>query len=132
MIEKDIIITSHCLKVDGDGLSKLFLLLARSLYYGLCRFRRKAESRILWADVVCIDQEKDSEKSYQVNMMDAFYSQANNVLVWLGDVDDSVPSTAFRYIRDMSLQMEANASLCTGEARSGPWTFLGASSALIT
>lgn len=42
-----------------------------------------------WIDAICINQQDDSERSHQVNMMGTIYSEASSVLVWLGpgDVD---------------------------------------------
>ena len=38
----------------------------------------------LWVDAVCINQRDDSEKAAQVGMMASLYSQAEEVIVWLG------------------------------------------------
>lgn len=40
--------------------------------------------RILWVDAICIDQTNESERNHQVNQMGDVYSQATQVLVWLG------------------------------------------------
>lgn len=39
---------------------------------------------LYWIDAICINQQDDSERSHQVNMMGNIYSAASLVLVWLG------------------------------------------------
>ena len=39
----------------------------------------------LWIDAICINQENDAEKGYQVKQMRKIYSQARSVIVWFGD-----------------------------------------------
>ena len=47
------------------------------------------EEMRLWVDAVCINQQDDDEKSYQVAMMADIYKHATNTVVWVGDeVDD--------------------------------------------
>ncbi|XP_024394753.1 heterokaryon incompatibility protein 6, OR allele [Physcomitrium patens] len=45
---------------------------------------RPLESRRLWADAVCINQEDVTEKNFQVPLMKEIYSGAEQVLSWLG------------------------------------------------
>jgi hypothetical protein len=44
---------------------------------------------VLWADAICIDQHSMIERNHQVTMMQQIYSEANEVLVWLGEEADS-------------------------------------------
>lgn len=39
---------------------------------------------LYWIDAICINQQDDSERGHQVNMMGTIYSEARFVLVWLG------------------------------------------------
>ena len=49
------------------------------------RYLRSREiDRILWADAVCINQANDKERGHQVQQMGEIYSQAENVIFWLG------------------------------------------------
>lgn len=48
------------------------------------------ETRVLWIDAICINQEDNAEKTHQVNLMPYIYSCAAEVLVWLGS---STPET---------------------------------------
>ncbi|KAK7702275.1 hypothetical protein SLS64_009853 [Diaporthe eres] len=58
----------------------------------------------IWADAVCINQQDLDERSAQVALMGRIYSQASQVLVWLGPADDST-QTAFDFIRDFASRM---------------------------
>jgi hypothetical protein len=66
------------------------LPVTRQLYEALSSLRYRCSERILWADAVCIDQEqkKKSEKEQQIRLMPKIYSQANSVIVWLGEEAD--------------------------------------------
>lgn len=55
----------------------------------------------IWADAVCINQRDVDERSAQVALMGKIYSQASQVVVWLGPSDDST-QTAFDFIRDFA------------------------------
>ncbi|RYO93377.1 hypothetical protein DL766_000767 [Monosporascus sp. MC13-8B] len=56
-----------------------------NLHDALVRFRLREETRSLWTDAVCINQQDDAEKSKQVASMTNIYRQASSVLVWLGN-----------------------------------------------
>ena len=64
--------------------------LGSSLYYALHHLRQPDQSRYLWIDAICINQEDLDERSQQVGLMRQIYSQASHVVVWLGpEADDS-------------------------------------------
>lgn len=48
------------------------------------------KSRSLWVDAICIDQASIHERNHQVSLMEKIYSQAKNVIVWLGDDDEEI------------------------------------------
>lgn len=54
----------------------------------------------LWIDAICIDQQNEDERSRQVHFMAEIYRSAENVLVWLGNEDDSTP-LAFALLKDL-------------------------------
>lgn len=56
------------------------------------------QPRRLWADAVCINQSDSSEKSQQVPLMKKIYTQAKQVLSWLGPATEST-KTAFNTLR---------------------------------
>lgn len=60
------------------------ILVTENLELALRHLRRRAESRTLWIDAVCIDQNNIEERNQQVSMMGNVYARASQVLVWLG------------------------------------------------
>ncbi|RDW67063.1 hypothetical protein BP5796_09812 [Coleophoma crateriformis] len=42
-----------------------------------------------WIDAICVDQKNDIERGHQVNLMDAIYTNATGVIVWLGSEKES-------------------------------------------
>ncbi|KAJ8091193.1 hypothetical protein PM082_004169 [Marasmius tenuissimus] len=56
----------------------------QNLYDALLQLRALDRGHLYWIDAICIDQEFDDEKSAQVNMMGDIFSNAENVIVWLG------------------------------------------------
>ncbi|KAI1137507.1 HET-domain-containing protein [Hypoxylon sp. FL0543] len=71
--------------VDGK-----VLRITRNLCMALMKLRSPTESRCLWVDAVCIDQENVQERNHQVHMMKRIFSTASSVIVWLGDAEGSV------------------------------------------
>jgi hypothetical protein len=45
----------------------------------------------IWADGICINQADGKEKNLQVQLMRKVYSKSQHVLVWLGEVPDTIP-----------------------------------------
>ena len=56
-----------------------------NLHSALRHLRHQNKDRILWIDAVCINQEDNTEKNYQVQMMKRIYESAGQVVVWLGE-----------------------------------------------
>ncbi|KAI0424489.1 heterokaryon incompatibility protein-domain-containing protein [Xylaria sp. FL1042] len=73
--------TVDCIMCDDQGA----LPLNQSLSLALRYFRHAENSRLLWADAICINQEDVEEKSIQVRQMRDVYRRARRVLVWLGE-----------------------------------------------
>lgn len=71
--------------------TKRFLTITPNLHQGLQRLRTR-ESRRLWVDAICINQDDLQEKGYQVARMGQTYQDADQVIVWLGE-DDTYPRT---------------------------------------
>lgn len=63
-----------------------------SLFTALRQFRYPdpGQTRTLWADAVCINQQDIAEKTVQVQLMAQIYKKAALVLVWLGPSLDGV------------------------------------------
>lgn len=55
-----------------------------NLYYALQHLRSETESKHLWIDAICINQNDIPERNEQVPRMREVYSQAQSVIVWLG------------------------------------------------
>jgi len=69
---------------DNDNDSRCFPVTA-NLYAALLRLRDRFLPRILWVDAVCINQQDNDEKGFQVQRMAKIYASASRVVVWLGD-----------------------------------------------
>jgi hypothetical protein len=74
------------------------LKITRSLHNALCRIRLVDSPRCVWADAICINQDDNEERGYQVGQMLRIYQQASQTLVWLGDDPDLDAITAFSLI----------------------------------
>jgi hypothetical protein len=66
----------HC---NGEAMTVGF-----ELGRALRRLRLPRSTRIVWIDAICINQNDNEEKSYQVPLMGSIYSLARRVVVWLG------------------------------------------------
>lgn len=56
-----------------------------NLHDALRRLRFETEPRMIWADAVCINQGDVPERSAQVAIMARIYSNATQVVMWLGE-----------------------------------------------
>lgn len=56
--------------------------------------RLKDNTRTLWVDALCINQEDNDERAHQVGLMGQIYSKSKTTLLWLGDVERNSPSRA--------------------------------------
>lgn len=56
-----------------------------SAHSALSHLRQKIGAFTIWVDALCIDQDNEVEKSYQIPLMGRIYSQASSVYVWIGD-----------------------------------------------
>ncbi len=66
------------------------LPVARNLFFALQQLRLENETRKLWIDAICINQQDLRERSEQVLRMLQIYQNAVHVIVWLGqEAEDS-------------------------------------------
>lgn len=65
--------------VDGEPFD-----VTLNLEEGLRAIRERGMSRVLWIDAICINQKDVNEKNVQVPQMGRLYSNAPEVLAWLG------------------------------------------------
>jgi hypothetical protein len=78
----------------GDGpkdrevhTSDKMLLVSQNLPTALSHLRYPDQTRVLWADAICINQQDTDEKANQVQLMGQIYETAMGVIVWLGPED---------------------------------------------
>lgn len=71
-----------------------------NLYNALSDLRDLDKQRILWVDQLCINQQDDEEKKKQVQLMTTIYSQALQVLIYLGKPDTATTGAleSIRYL----------------------------------
>ncbi|KAI0425930.1 HET-domain-containing protein [Xylaria sp. FL1042] len=60
---------------------------AVNLYEALFALRPSPCPFLLWVDYICINQEDEAEKAWQVSMMRDIYARADRVLAWMGPGD---------------------------------------------
>jgi hypothetical protein len=69
-----------------------------NLHAALSRLRDHSFERIMWVDAICINQKNPKEQGQQVQLMAKIYSNANRVIVWLGEEAIEMKG-ALEYIR---------------------------------
>jgi hypothetical protein len=69
-----------------------------NLHCALKALRKESETRVFWIDQICINQADDEEKGFQVQLMKEIYTQATEVIAWLGE-DGGHAGNAFRFAR---------------------------------
>jgi len=88
--------------IRGSG-TQHRLRVCANLEAALCQIQRHMQTSQLhlpiWADAICINQEDDTEKSWQVGMMRRVYEQAALTLVWLGEDDGERGEFALQKLR---------------------------------
>jgi hypothetical protein len=60
------------------------LPITQNLCAALGCLQHSSTPRVLWVDAVCIDQNNESEKQQQIQLMAEIYAKASHVIVWLG------------------------------------------------
>jgi ankyrin repeat protein len=73
------------------------LRITPNLKAALRRLRLPKESRLLWVDAVCINQDDIAERNRQVSMMTDIYRSAQIVIFWIGE-QDAYTQVAFSVI----------------------------------
>lgn len=82
----------------GELISKISYGIPRNLLDGIYQICRAGDCTWLWADAICIDQDNNEEKQIQVALMDEIYSEAQKVIVWLGQ--ESPEFVDFRWLHE--------------------------------
>jgi hypothetical protein len=76
--------TSSFIHCDG-----FVVPLTLNLDLALSRLRLPDETRIIWIDQICINQNDDFERGRQVSLMGEIYRKARAVDIWLGEEDEN-------------------------------------------
>ena len=76
--------------------------------------------RVLWIDVICIDQDEPDERNQQVTLMSEIYGQASDVCVWLGE-EDEASRTAFDFIKHELILLQDFDKLCNSQGTTEKW-----------
>lgn len=79
------------LEIDGYRVSvkptvKSALLQVRQHWYSTSDLHRGDDEPCVWVDSICIQQADDEEKNAQVGVMGEIFSNAQCVLIWLGEL----------------------------------------------
>lgn len=85
--------------VVDSGHSLGLISVTTNLYAALLRLRDRWLDRVLWIDAVCINQEDEREKEWQIRRMAQIYSRASRVVVWLGETGEHGDEEALADIR---------------------------------
>ena len=89
-----------------------------NLAAALLQLRSPDKPRALWIDQICINQDDVEERSKQVALMRKIYSEAENVVIWLGKEgpDDEM---AFRFVPVLLSRLPPLSTSHGGVARRG-------------
>jgi hypothetical protein len=71
-------------QVDGRPLDFRTMEVTTNLELAIRHLRRETCPRTLWIDALCINQNNENEKRFQVQRMGCVYANASVVVVWLG------------------------------------------------
>lgn len=98
------------------------LLITPNLRVVLEKLRSTTESRILWVDAVCINQEDIPERGKQVALMTQIYREATSVLMWIGP-DKACTQDAFtglhKFVQAYDEVLEPEGGIRGGEGGAG-------------
>ena len=72
-------VKAFSIKLDGAK-----FMITPNLWHLLGNIRKVEEDRYLWVDAIAINQDDSSERGHQVQRMQAIYSGANCVIIYLG------------------------------------------------
>lgn len=104
MPEKEYTCLSYCwqtIERDADIICDGFRFpVTKNLLNALKNLRSRTSNLLIWIDQICINQDDNSERGHQVSIMKRIFSQAKEVIVWLGDEDDKTQKL-FEYAKKM-------------------------------
>lgn len=62
-------------------------IISDHLHAALRRLRRTDEARLLWIDVICVNQTDILERNRSVQLMWKIYAKASRVIIWIGEIE---------------------------------------------
>jgi hypothetical protein len=85
------------LPICCDGISTN---ITANLHWALSKARLPDRQRLIWADALCINQNDVQERNRQVAMMGRIYTEANIVLVYMGEDRNGRAADVASLLRD--------------------------------
>jgi len=109
---------SQAISINGR-----YVGITSNLHAALVHIRRTTSPRYLWVDYLCVDQLCIPDKSHHVGLMRRIYGQADEVVAWLGECDETYGCmTPEKLWSDCAGSYEAMRSIASGEWKDGPPT----------
>lgn len=105
------------IEIDGRQVS-----VKANLYAALLHLQDRFFERILWVDAICINQNDNSEKAWQVQCMARIYAKASGVIVWLGEATHD-SDQAFQALLDAAETSHTDSEPAFGKTNHQPATF---------
>ena len=80
-----------------------------TLHSALIHLRSREDSRVLWVDAICINQQDNTEKANQLGLMRDIYRTASQTVAWLGEATQDTDKVfrAVRLLGHEAREMEA-------------------------
>jgi hypothetical protein len=94
-----------------------------NLEAALRQLRKPSTREVLWIDALCINQEDDKEKSFQVSLMGTIYKEAQSVHVWLGKEEDG-SDRAMKFLEELNARLHKDRHIY--DVRNNPSLFASA------
>nr|POE62968.1 heterokaryon incompatibility protein 6, or allele [Quercus suber] len=80
------------------------------LHAALLRLRRPDRERLVWVDVICVNQDNIPERNKSVSLIWRIYTEAKRVIIWIGEVEPG-QATCKRFYPN-SQEEETRLALC--------------------
>ncbi|KAI8630405.1 heterokaryon incompatibility protein-domain-containing protein, partial [Xylariaceae sp. FL1651] len=109
----------YAIRIEMNG--KIFKRkIRKELALALRYLRYPDKERTIWVDSICINQDDDSERNHQVQMMSRIYTRAQKVCVWLGKDDDN-SNIAINFIKKEVLVLKNFDTICSDKKYAHKW-----------
>ncbi|KAH8656698.1 heterokaryon incompatibility protein-domain-containing protein [Tricladium varicosporioides] len=95
----------------------------KELALALKYLRLPNQTRTLWIDAICINQEDPEERNRQVQMMSRIYTRSKEVCIWLGP-DDDQSKLAIDFIHGEIMELKNFDMICSDKRYTGKWQAL--------